>query len=63
MATKQEWVARVASYMAGTINAGDFEDVTGIKANALSDAELERAEWAMGEVQRRLYLMGKKKSS
>lgn len=59
--TKGEALNRVASTMAAILGAGDLEEATGIdpiEQEQMSEADLERLEWAMEEVQRRLYRMG-----
>jgi hypothetical protein len=65
MATKQEWLYRVASAAAGNIGAGTPEEALGGTMGAdeiedLSKAEYARLEWAIEQVQSRLYRMGKR---
>lgn len=59
--TKGEALAKVAGYVAGNVAAGDLEDVTGLsqpEQDELSDADLDRLEWAKDQVVRRLFRMG-----
>lgn len=39
---------------------GTIEETTGLPEDILTEAEIERVSWAVGEVQRRLYAMGGK---
>lgn len=62
MTTRHEFVSKVAVHVGGMLTAGDLEERTGLSQDELrrmSDLDRERLEWAIGEVQRRLYRMGK----
>lgn len=58
---KQQWLHKVAAHAADLFNSGDFGEATGLmphEVEALSEAEAERAGWAVAEVTRRLHRMG-----
>jgi hypothetical protein len=60
--TKSEALARVARHTAGLIQAGDFSEATGIMPHELDkmpERDVDRLSWALDEVTRRLYRMGK----
>jgi hypothetical protein len=56
---KEEALARVASHIAGLMSASDFEENTGVFSGEVSDADAERLDWAIEEVKRRLWRMGR----
>lgn len=60
---KQQWLRKVASQSAAVLSASTLAEATGImndeEVDALSDAEAERASWAIEEVLRRLDKMGR----
>lgn len=56
---RQQALRMVASKAASLIGSSTTEEATGVdNLDTLSDADIERLEWAMDEVQRRLYRMG-----
>lgn len=60
--TKQEAIAMVAHNAAGIIAGSDLSEATGLMPgdiDAMSDADATRLWWACGEVEARLYRMGK----
>lgn len=57
--TKEEALHQVAGWVAGNIAASGTEEVTGVNPDSLSSADLARIEWAMNEVCRRLWAMGR----
>lgn len=57
MPTRKEWLAYVASNVAGLLAMGTDEEAVGASVDRLSDAELARVHWAVDELQRRLYVI------
>lgn len=58
---RQEALRQVAGHTAAQMGAGSLEEASGVDQydlEQLSDADQGRLEWAVGEVQRRLSLMG-----
>lgn len=58
MASRQVWLARVASHAAADLYASEGEQIIG-EYESLSEADRERVSWAIEEVRRRLYSMGR----
>jgi hypothetical protein len=59
--TKKQALQVVVSHVAGLLGADSLEEATGFtepEVAAMSDAEMERLDWAIEEVRRRLYGMG-----
>lgn len=52
------WVSRVASHAAADLNASEPIQVIG-EYEELSEADQDRVDWAIEEVQRRLYRLTK----
>ena len=61
-ATKDEALRHVADWAAGLLLAGDLEEAVGIPEHVLTEAEARRYWWAIEEVSRRLYAMGRRGS-
>jgi hypothetical protein len=61
---KQQWLRKVADQAAAVLSSSTLAEAAGLmndeEVEALSDAEAERAEWAVTEVLRRLDKMGRK---
>lgn len=61
---KQQWLRKVADQSAAVLSSSTLAEAAGLmndeEVEALSDAEAERAEWAVTEVLRRLDKMGRK---
>lgn len=63
--TRGQALAKVASYVAGMVQAGDLEEATGLtvtQQEEISADDLDRLEWAAAEVVRRLHKMGTSQS-
>jgi hypothetical protein len=60
--SRQVWLHRVAEAAAGNLGAGWAGEILGMTEadeDAMTDAERARLAWAVAEVQRRLYRMGR----
>jgi len=57
---KQQALYVVASHVAGLLQAGSFEEATGVREDdgAVSEADYDRLSWALDEVVRRLDRLG-----
>jgi len=54
---KKAALVKVASALGASLSSGGIEDLLGYVDPEWSDAEIGRIEWAMEEVQRRLFAM------
>ncbi len=55
---KQQALYVVASHVAGLLQAGSFEEATGVRDDDVSDADGARLEWAISEIVGRLHRLG-----
>ncbi len=56
---KQQALYTVASHIAGLIQAGSFEEATGVHEDAVDGKDAERLDWAIGVVVDKLSALGK----
>jgi hypothetical protein len=56
---KQQALYTVASHIAGLIQAGSFEEATGVRDDDVDGKDAERLHWAIGQVIDKLDTLGK----